>query len=255
MKLEIKAYGICNLSVVPVRASASDAAEIVTQLLFGDAVEIIEEGQPWIKIKFAQDNYEGWMDFKQLTYIDAEEYEIIANSEIKYLKDPLLTITGPRGKLNIMLGSALVNLKDDCMIFGKEIYTINQTVNAGDYNLQQTTLGYLNTPYLWGGKSIFGIDCSGLVQNVFKVHGTILPRDAQEQVHAGELIDYADRKIGDVPFFINAKGKVHHVGILTALNEIIHAAGCVRIDPFDEKGIFRTDLDKYTHHFHSIRRF
>lgn len=255
MKLEIKAYGVCNLSVVPVRVTASDEAEIVTQLLFGNIVEILEKGQPWIKIKFAEDNYEGWMDFKQLTYIDAEEHEKIVNSTIEYLQDPLLTITGPRGKQNIMLGSALVNLKADTMIFGNEIYTLEQTVNAGEYSLLQTTMGYLNTPYLWGGKSIFGIDCSGLIQNIFKVHGLLLPRDASEQVYSGELIAYEDRKVGDVPFFINAKGKVHHVGILTAIDEIIHAAGCVRIDPFDEKGIFRTDLDRHTHRYHSIRRF
>ncbi|NOQ72589.1 MAG: SH3 domain-containing protein [Crocinitomix sp.] len=255
MKLEIKAYGICNLSVIPVRASASDESEIVTQLLFGDAVEVLEKGQPWIKIKFAQDNYDGWMDFKQLTYIESEEYEKITNASIQYLQDPLLTITGPRGKQNIMLGSALVNLTGNTMIFGKEIYTIDQTVNAGNQNLLQTALGYLNTPYLWGGKSIFGIDCSGLVQNVFKVHGTLLPRDASEQVHTGELIEYKDREIGDVPFFINAKGIVHHVGILTTKDEIIHAAGCVRLDPFDEKGIFRKDLEVYTHHYQSIRRY
>ncbi|MFT5824450.1 MAG: hypothetical protein ACI8ZM_005718, partial [Crocinitomix sp.] len=209
----------------------------------------------WIKIKFIQYNYVGWMDFKQLTYIDLEEYEKITNSSIQYLQDPLLSITGPRGKQNIMLGSALVNRKDNSMIFGSEIYTFEQSVNAGNLNLLQTSLGYLNTPYLWGGKSIFGIDCSGLVQNVFKVHGTLLPRDASEQVHAGTLIPYADRKIGDVPFFINAKGIVHHVGILTTEDKIIHAAGCVRIDPFDEKGIFRKDLDRYTHQYHSIRRY
>lgn len=255
MQLEIKAYGICNLSVVPVRSSASDEAEIVTQLLFGDTVEIIEKGQPWIKIKFAQDNYEGWMDFKQLTYIDQEEFEKINNNSTQYLQDPLLTITGPRGKQNIMLGSALVNLKDGAMIFGNEIYTVEQTVNAGNQSLLQTTMGYLNTPYLWGGKSIFGIDCSGLVQNIFKVHGTLLPRDASQQVNAGELVEFADRKVGDVPFFINAKGIVHHVGILTTKDEIIHAAGSVRVDAFDEKGIFRKDLDKYTHHYHSIRRY
>lgn len=255
MQLEIKDFGICNLSVVPIRSSASDASEIVTQLLFGDAVEILEKGQPWIKIRFIADNYEGWMDFKQLTYISKEEYNKIFSQPIQYLQDPLLTIEGPRGKQNIMLGSALVNLKENTMIFGNEVYTTEQDINANNLNLIETSLGYLNTPYLWGGKSIFGIDCSGLVQNIFKVHGKQLTRDAMQQVNEGESIAYADRKIGDVPFFINAKGIVHHVGILINENEIIHAAGCVRLDPFDEKGIFRSDLNKYTHHYHSIRRF
>jgi cell wall-associated NlpC family hydrolase len=94
-----------------------------------------------------------------------------------------------------------------------------------------------------------------LILNVFKVHGKLLPRDASEQVREGIDIAFEDRKPGDVPFFINAKGNVHHVGILTEHDTIIHAAGCVREDRFDEKGIFRRDLDRYTHHYHSIKRF
>lgn len=255
MSFEIKNYGACNLSVVPVRAGASDESEIVTQLLFGDVVEVLEKGQPWIKIKFRAENYEGWMDFKQLSYLDDEEFKKLMDGEITYLQDPLLTLTGPRGKQNIMLGSALPHLKNNHVVLGKEIYTLEQTPNQGMHTLLQTALGYLNTPYLWGGKSIFGIDCSGLTQNVFKVHGYLLPRDASQQVFEGELVEFEDRQEGDAPFFINANGIVHHVGILTKKDEILHAAGYVRLDPFDEKGIFRTDLNKYTHHYHSIRRF
>lgn len=255
MIIEIKDYGACNLSIAPVRAEPSDSSEIVTQLLFGDHVEILEKGEPWIKIRFAPDHYEGWMDFKQLSYLNKEQYNVIASGNITYLQDAILSLTGPRGNQNIILGSALPNIKDNHVILGNEVYTLNQQPNQGKPTLLESAMGYLNTPYLWGGKSIFGIDCSGLVQNVFKIHGVLLPRDASKQVNYGTDIAYENRRLGDVPFFINSEGKVHHVGILTEKNLIIHAAGSVRLDSFDEKGIFRKDLNKYTHHFHSIKRF
>lgn len=255
IKLEIKNYGICNVSVAPVRAEASDTAEIVTQLLFGDDVEILEKGQPWIKIRFNRDNYEGWMDFKQLAYLTNDEYKKIAEATPVFVKDALLPIKGPRGRQNIMLGSALPNLKGRDMVIGQEIYTLEQEPNQAEFTLLDTAMGYLNTPYLWGGKSIFGIDCSGLTQNCFRVHGVLLPRDASQQVLEGKDIAFEDRQPGDVPFFINAKGNVHHVGILTTKDQILHAAGCVRLDPFDEKGIYREDLETYTHQYHSIKRY
>lgn len=255
INLEIKDFGIANLSVAPIRASASDESEIVTQLLFGDLVTILEKGQPWIKVSLEGEDYEGWMDFKQLSYLEAEEFDALKTGEVTFLCDPLLPVVGPRGRQNIMLGSALRNLNGKDLVYGNEIYTLGQAPNQYPTSLLETAKAYLNTPYLWGGKSIFGIDCSGLIQNVFKVHGTLLPRDASQQVFVGKEIDFKDRQPGDVPFFINAKGKVHHVGILTSKDKIIHAAGCVREDPFDEKGIYREDLDKYTHHYHSIRRY
>ena len=255
IKLEIKDFGIANLSVAPIRAAASDESEIVTQILFGDLVTIIEKGQPWIHVRLEGENYEGWMDFKQLSYLDQDEFNTLKNGDVTYVQDPLLPMVGPRGQQNVMLGAALRNLNGKDLIYGHEIYTLNQLPNQFDTDLITTSKAYLNTPYLWGGKSIFGIDCSGLIQNVFKVFGTLLPRDASQQVFEGEAIDFEDRQPGDVPFFINSKGKVHHVGILTNSNTIVHAAGCVREDPFDEKGIYREDLDTYTHHYHSIRRY
>lgn len=250
-----KKFGVCNLSIVPIRDSATDTSEIITQLLFGDTVEILEEGQPWVKIRFANDAYEGWMDFKQLTYIDEAEYLELELKEKVYLKSPLLTVTGPRGLQRIMLASTLPNLTNKTIQFGGETYHFGADIEDIKPSLIETAMEYINTPYLWGGKSLFGIDCSGLVQNCFKIHAIELPRDASKQVDEGELISYANRKIGDVPFFINAKGIVHHVGILTEKDKIIHAAGSVRIDIFNEKGIFRDDLNKYTHHYHSIKRY
>jgi gamma-D-glutamyl-L-lysine dipeptidyl-peptidase len=248
-------YGICNLSIVPVRAGASDTAEIVTQLLFGDFVEILEKGEPWIKIRFKRDNYEGWMDFKQLVYVDKEVYETGINTRHNVLSEPILELEGPHGIQNIMLGSDLPFYKDGKLRLGAEVYTVlspvDMTVKPDLFELAEI---YLNTPYLWGGKSIFGIDCSGLIQLIFKVCGVDLPRNASDQSKIGTDISFVDRRAGDLAYFINDSGKIHHVGILVSPHEIIHAAGRVRKDRFDENGIYNLDLEKQTHRFHTIKR-
>ena len=248
-------YGVCNLSVVPVRAAASDKAEIVTQLLFGDYVQILEKGDPWIRIRFEKDNYEGWMDFKQLAYINEQQYQDGINTKHLVLSEPILELDGPKGIQNLMLGSNLPFLKNGKIKLGDETYIVLAPVDFNDLpNLFEIAEIYINTPYLWGGKSIFGIDCSGFVQVVFKVCGIDLPRDASEQVKIGTEIKFEDRKAGDLVYFINDKEIIHHVGILTGTNEIIHAAGRVRKDKLDEKGIYNIDLEKYTHRFFAARR-
>ena len=263
--LKIGDFGVCNLSVVPVRAEASDASEIVTQLLFGDFVKILEKPayaeasagyrEPWIKIKFEKDNYEGWMDFKQLTYLIEREYEDGIATRHLVLSEPILELDGPKGIQNLMLGSNLPFLRDGKIQLGDETYIvlapINFTLKPNIFDIAEI---YMNTPYLWGGKSIFGIDCSGFVQICFKVCGIDLPRNASEQVKVGQEIKFENRQSGDLVFFINVKGIVHHVGLLTSPNEIIHAAGRVRKDKLDENGIFNSDLEKYTHQVYGVRR-
>ena len=246
-------HAICQVSIAPVRKSASDESEIVTQLLFGDYVEILEKGQPWIKIYFPADDYTGFMDFKQLLYISEEEFKCDSEKEHAVSHEGVLKIEGPIGQQQIICGSTLPNYENGSIKMNGLSYKVG-AINSYNLSFVESAMRYLNTPYLWGGKGIFGIDCSGFTQIVAKLHGLKLPRDASEQVHIGTSVDYENRQIGDIMYFINAKGIVHHVGILTTKNEVIHAAGHVRIDPFDEKGIWRKDLDKYTHHYHSIRR-
>ncbi|MBK7128471.1 MAG: C40 family peptidase [Crocinitomicaceae bacterium] len=253
--LTVGDFGICNVSVAPVRASASDAAEMVTQLLFGDYVKIIEKGEPWIKIRFERDDYEGYMDFKQLTYIDRQLYDAGTAVRHKVLFEPILELEGPRGIQNIMMGSDLPFYKDGKVRLGHELYTVLAPVDMQfKADILETAEIYLNSPYLWGGKSIFGIDCSGLVQLVFKVCGADLPRDASKQVHTGSTVRFDQRQSGDLAFFINDAGRVHHVGIVASPHEIIHAAGRVRKDRLDEEGIFNFDLEKKTHTLHVIKR-
>ncbi len=251
----IKDFGICNLSVTPLRKEADDASEIVSQLLFGDFVEIIEKGTPWIKIKNHYDGYEGWMDFKQLVYISESQFKEGVSVSHPVLKQETVRIMGPKGVQKIMLGSSLPFLSNNQLKLGDETYKIIDLLDIqANINLLEIAHIYLNTPYLWGGKSIFGIDCSGFTQNVFKTIGIFLPRDASKQVNYGKEIAWDDKQPGDLVYFTSKSGKVTHVGILLENNKIIHAHGRVRIDELKLDGIWNDDLNCISHTFHSIKR-
>jgi len=122
-------------------------------------------------------------------------------------------------------------------------------------NLIPLALQYLNAPYLWGGKSILGIDCSGLVQVVFAMSGIQLNRDASEQVESGQAIDsLSETKPGDLAFFENSNGKIIHVGILLNSHQIIHASGWVKVEAIDSTGIVSAQTGEYTHKLRAIKR-
>jgi len=250
----INNHGICNLAVTPLRASASDESEIESQLLFGDYVTILEKGAPWIKVKNHTDGYVGWMDFKQLVYINEQEFNKGISTNHPVLTQRILQLEGPNGDITIMFGSSLPFLANGRITLGTETYDTRAIIDNTKRSTVDYFKTYLNTPYLWGGKSIFGIDCSGIVQNCFKAIGIDLPRDASKQVFIGEDIKWEDRQIGDLVYFISSNGKVTHVGLLVELNQIIHAHGRVRQDKIDEKGIWNNDLEWHSHLFHSVKR-
>ena len=247
-------HGICQVAIAPVRLDKSDSAEIVTQFLFGDYVKVLEFGKPWTRIYFPADDYEGWMDFKQLTPISQKQFDKGVQEEHSVVTNGLLKVNGPLGDQFIIFGSNLPYLSDSSFELGDYHYTIEEPFQPFNDTFSETALRYKNTPYLWGGKGILGIDCSGFTQMVAKIHGIKLPRDASQQCEVGEAIMYKARQAEDLMYFVNEKGMVHHVGILLNDKEIIHAAGHVRIDKYDETGIFREDFDDYTHKFHSIKR-
>lgn len=249
-------YAICQVSVSPLRAESSDRSEMVTQLLFGEKAEILESRKNWIRVKADFDGYEGWADPKQFLELNEAEYHSIRNDQFASESFNLAVENGM--PLTLPMAAILVNLAEGKIRFGpKEIEYLGEsrTGNSSKSDLADLAQMYLNTPYLWGGKSVFGIDCSGLVQQVYKFAGANLPRDAYQQAEMGESLSFIEEaEPGDLAFFDNTEGKIIHVGIILGGNKIIHAHGKVRIDPFDTNGIFNTDSQTYSHKLRVIKK-
>lgn len=253
--------GICRLSIVPVRAVASDQSEQVTQLLFGDhyTITATSENKKWFRIKIFFDEYEGWIDAKQHYPISEEYFEQINNSDYKITMDYTSSILFKKQLINIVIGSVLPIATNELfkieeqLAFNGEAKSLNQ---KREYEfLKLIAYRYINTPYLWGGKSPFGIDCSGFTQQVFKIVGYKLQRDARKQALQGDIVEGLSQALpGDLVFFKNPEGRVNHVGIFLEGNQVIHASGKVRVDKIDEKGIFNAETEKYTHLLATIRR-
>lgn len=245
-------YGICNLSIVPIRAESSDMSEMVTQVLYGEHFKILEIRKKWSRIRLGFDNYEGWIDNKQCVNITEQDYWNFEKGGIKLSSDLVDFVTGLDKQLfSICLGSNV-----SCAEFLKHHFegrSISKTLPKK--NLIETSLLYLNSPYLWGGKTPFGIDCSGFTQMVYKLNGYRLLRDASQQATQGEALSFIEEsEPGDLAFFDNEEGKITHVGIIMKDNYIIHAHGKVRIDRLDHSGIFNYDVGKHTHKLRVIKR-
>ena len=245
-------YGICNLSIVPLRFDASDKSELVSQVLYGDIFKILEQRKSWSKIRLAFDTYEGWIDNKQLFEITEEQYQKINKEKPKLSIDLVEFIEDNDKQLHaILLGSSLnglsiLNHKHD----GNTVAKTNPKEN-----LIKTAFLYLNTPYLWGGKTPFGIDCSGFTQMVYKLNGYKLLRDASQQATQGEALSFIEEsEPGDLAFFDNSEGNIIHVGIIMSDNYIIHAHGKVRIDRLDHSGIYNVDKKIHTHKLRVIKK-
>ena len=249
-------YGISGLSLIPVRKEPSEKSEMVTQILFGEYFEIMEEMVGWSLVKLFWDEYEGWIDSKMITPVTIRTLKKMERRPFAVTGDTISLIS-VNSEQNFMLvaGSTLPlwrpNLKefsvnkDTCKLSGEVFYGMPK--NPRDIIIRQA-LKFFNAPYLWGGRSPFGIDCSGLTQILFKMIGIRLPRDAGDQVKSGVPVAFMDEtEPGDLAFFDDEEGNIVHVGIIWKRNKIIHASGKVRIDSIDQFGIFNTEMKRYTH--------
>ena len=246
-------HGYCFVSISPVRADQKDQSEIVTQLLFGEIVTIEEFNSPWMKITSIADNYSGWVDHKHIKKLSNKEVRRWSEG-LSHSKDRERLIQTPWGKQWISRGSFVPELEGSFNIGNDQYAWLEPTKESFDdiWSCAQT---YLNTPYLWGGKSPFGIDCSGFTQAVYRFFGINLPRDASQQVEDGTEVDFEDQQMGDLAFFESDNGKITHVGILDNEGHIIHASGHVRMDILSQQGIVNSDTGILTHKLATIKRW
>lgn len=250
-------FGICNLAIIPLRAEANDRSEIVSQVLFGEHFQVLEVVKQWANIRLQYDGYEGWIDVKQFQAITEEQYNQLSEDAIILNSDLVEYITAPNNLLMpIPLGASLSFLNhSDINVSGYDFEGMKISGVKPKSNLINTSFMYLNAPYLWGGKTPFGIDCSGFTQMVYKLNGYHLLRDASQQATEGEALSFIEEsEPGDLAFFDNEEGKIIHVGIIMDGNYIIHSSGKVRIDRLDHLGIFNAETNRHTHKLRVIKK-
>ena len=256
-------FGISGLSIIPVRKEPSEKSEMITQILFGECFEVHELFFGWCRVTLEYDGYHGWVDQKMITPLSEKIYRKIGIRPMAVCTDILnLVPVGSEQNMMIVAGSSL-----PCWRPYKHEFSIGSDVFKMDGKFRysepanirkfiiQNALMFFNAPYLWGGRSPFGIDCSGFTQIIYKMAGFKLPRDARDQVLNGTMLSFVEETLpGDLAFFDDDEGNIKHVGILWEKNKIIHASGKVRIDNVDQFGIFNIDTKRYTHKMRVMKR-
>lgn len=252
------AYAWVAVPAAPVRKKPDHRKEMSNQLLFGEAVEIIKEkGNLWVKIRSLHDLYEGWTTRTLLT-TTVEKYSDAAPTFVTAGAFNTITLGGMT--MNVPIGSSLPFFFEGKGKLGKTEYIYNGKYQSTESDptpahLEQLVRPWLNSPYQWGGRTMFGVDCSGFVQVNFKMLGIGLQRDAWQQAQQGIVIKkLKDAAKGDLAFF-DDRDEIVHVGILLDSDSIIHASGRVRIDTIDKKGIINSDTGSRTHSLQAIRRY
>lgn len=252
--------GIIRIPIASMRSGPSHRDEMINQLLFGESYSVVEWSgdQDWLKVVTSYDRYEGWIQRQQHHEISEEYYEQIENTEYKISTDVSSTILFNRHFMNIVMGSILPISVNELFKMEEQLAFNGESKNLGIKGsweqIRQVAMKYMYTPYLWGGKSPYGIDCSGFTQMVFRIGGYFIARDSRDQVNDGVESSFEDRQPGDLAFFINAEGKIDHVGLVLEDNNIIHASGEVRIDQLTAEGIIHSETEQLTHPLKHLRR-
>ena len=255
-------FGLCPLSVVPLRSEPSHRSEMVNQMLFGEACSVVDEQDEWLRIRLAHDGYEGWLLRVQLLPLDEDAYHEYCSVQPALVGDTveLLEHESRATKARVLLAGSYLPGYDAAsgrVTLGTQTYFFNgrlaEPARSREELLLQAYL-FLNAPYQWGGRSLFGLDCSGFTQMVYRLAGVSLLRDASQQATQGETLSFLEESLpGDLAFFDNDEGRITHVGILVRPDQIIHCSGQVRLDGIDQHGIYNFELRKHTHRLRLIK--
>lgn len=255
-------HGIVHTPFIPVRKDASEQSEMTSQLLFGEIFEILEENSGWLQVKNEYDGYEGWISRKGTGVLNGEDLERYRGYSACIQPNTFLSLQRASGEERMLVPAGSVLYYDPehpIRIHCGETYRMEKPCREGSGDLSERILRtgrqLLNVPYLWGGKSTYGTDCSGLVQTVMKILGIPLGRDTSVQVNQGMALNMLlEARTGDLVFFDNEEGEIVHVGMLMEEGQVLHASGLVRIDPIDHQGIYNRVLKRYTHKLRVIKR-
>lgn len=253
-------FRVCSVPVAPMRGEPSHKSEMTSQLLFGEKAKLLETAHDgWQKVQAKYDDYEGWIQKGQLIIIDEHKYNktdtLLTGDWLNEIDFNGYRMCIPMGCSLSAFGAGITPWSKNTVKFKGAQWNVEEAEFSEKF-LKQTTYKFLNTPYLWGGKSVFGIDCSGFVQTIFKLFNIKLPRDAWQQAGEGQTVDFLQSaRCGDVAFFDNEEGRITHVGILLHSNEIIHSSAKVRLDKIDNQGIINQETNERTHKLRIIKRF
>ena len=252
------AYAVCKVPVAPLRAEPAHRSEMVSQLLLAEAALILEESKDFIKLQCLYDGYEGWCQRSQLAITDTWDNN---SQPASFTSDWINSITINSIPAHVPMGIPVLTAENARHLSGVLRIDYGKAATLSTTKPEVTAIRKLaeqalNTPYLWGGRSVFGIDCSGFTQLIFRYFNITLLRDAYLQAGQGEVVGFLqEARCGDLAFFDNAEGRITHVGILLNDQEIIHSAGNVRIDKIDSAGIVNVDTGLRTHQLRIIKRY
>lgn len=269
-----KKFGVINLSAANLRLKPDHPAELVTQSILGTPIKVLKKGEDGFYLVQTPDGYISWLDNDGFAFMDESELkDWLSSPKIIYTKvygfsyseadensqsvsdlveGNLLKIIGEENNfflINYPDGRVAYVKKDEAKLFIDWYKALNPTGET----ILNTAYHFMGIPYLWGGTSTKGMDCSGFTKTVYFLNGIILSRDASQQVNTGELVDTKDGwqnlQAGDLLFFGrrangDKKERITHVAIYIGDGDFIHAAGRVKINSFNPEKSYYSDYRK-----------